>query len=190
MVPSDSKYTNYNDYDSHGVIIQELRLASRIYSIPIISITQNTRTSENASIAMSNDLIGDSYKKVRYSDYIYMIRMRSELDLLSAQVRNDVCRNDELDKNLSLTDMSGMFIQHIVPFEIKITKAKEGKKNVVQFHLFSGINLKIYSSLSDFFADLNGFKQSSSRLKNSVDLLGINCGNQLDQSKSFDINLI
>jgi len=75
MVPSNSRYSNYNDYDAQGIIIQELRLASRVYSIPVVSITQNTRGSENMSQQMDNSLIGDSYKKVRYSDYVNYERL-------------------------------------------------------------------------------------------------------------------
>ena len=186
MVPTNSRYSNYNDYDAQGAIIQELRLASRIYCIPFISITQNNKSSENTSIVMDNSLIGDSYKKIRYSDYVYMIRMRSELDLLSPQVKGDVC--EDQNEDLSFMDMSGNYVQRIIPFEIKITKAKEGKKDVVKFHLFAGTNLKIYDALSTFFMDLTPFKQSSADLKNNIDLIGMNTMQQIGKdNQQFEI---
>lgn len=190
MVPTNSRYSSYNDYDAQGAIIQELRLASRVYSIPMISITQNNKTSENATIDMSNALIGDSYKKVRYSDYIYMIRMRNELDILSPQVKNDVCQ--EQTEDVSFMDMSGNnYTKTIVPFEVKITKAKEGTKNVVRFHLFAGMNLKIYETLSEFFLDLNPFKHASSELENQIDIMGMNMKQQIGQDQSqLELDLI
>ncbi len=189
MVPTNSRYSNYNDYDAQGAIIQELRLASRVYKMPVISITQNNKASEVPGAEMSNALIGDSYKKIRYSDYVYMLRMRNELDLLSPQVKGDVC--EDQNEDLSIMDMSGKYIQTIVPFEVKITKAKEGKKNIVKFHLFAGMNLKIYDSLAAFFMDLAPFKQESANLQNNIDLLGMNTMQQIGQDQSqFEIDLV
>lgn len=59
MIPSNQRHTSYNDYDAHGEIIQEMRVVSRNQSIPIISITQNTRESENMNQNMGNNLVGD-----------------------------------------------------------------------------------------------------------------------------------
>ena len=53
MAPSNSKYTDYNDYNSHGMIVQELRNIAGEYGIPVITITQGTRESENVAV-MSN----------------------------------------------------------------------------------------------------------------------------------------
>lgn len=189
MVPTNSRYSNYNDYDAQGAIIQELRLASRIYAIPVISITQNNKSSENMSTVMDNELIGDSYKKIRYSDYVYMVRMRTELDCIAPQVKGDVC--DGSDQDIGMMDMTGSYIQNLVPFEMKITKAKEGKKNIVRFHLFSGLTLKIYDTLSAFFMDLTTFKQSSANLKTQIDLIGMNTMQQVGKDQQqFEINLL
>jgi len=59
MIPSNQKHSTYNDYDAQGEIIQEMRLTARTYSLPVISITQNTRESENMSQSMGNNLVGD-----------------------------------------------------------------------------------------------------------------------------------
>jgi len=189
MIPSNSKYTNYDDYNAHGSIIHEMRLASRVYSIPVVSITQNTRESENVQQALNNNLIGDSYKKVRYSDYIIMVRMRYELDLLSPQVKSDVINEQDGDKQVSMIDMTGQYLGNIVPFEAKITKAKEGKKDIVKFHIFSGSNLKIYNKLDEFFKDTVPFKSNSSWLQNQIDLLGMN-SMQNTLPDQFEINLV
>ena len=55
-----TKSSNYNDYDAHGQIVQDLRLASRVYTVPVLTITQNSKLSENFMQSMSNSLIGDS----------------------------------------------------------------------------------------------------------------------------------
>ena len=97
MVPSAMLHTNFNDYDAHGVIVQEMRAAARRLAIPFITITQNTRSAENLQQEMNNSLIGDSYKKVRFSDYIFMVRLRSDLDILSDAVKKDVVGDDSFD---------------------------------------------------------------------------------------------
>jgi len=190
MVPSNSKYSDYNDYNAHGSIIHEMRLASRVYSIPVISITQNSKESENFGQQLSNQSIGDSYKKVRYSDYIIMVRMRTELDLLSPQVKSDVVNYQDGDKQISMIDMTGQHLGNIVPFEAKITKAKEGKKDIIKFHIFSGSNLKIYSTLDEFFKDTNSFKRNSSWLQNQIDLLGMNAMQNTNTVDQFEISLV
>lgn len=53
MVPSNSRYTDYNDYNSQGVITQELRGVSAEYGVPVITITQATRQTEDA-VVMNN----------------------------------------------------------------------------------------------------------------------------------------
>jgi len=119
-----------------------------------------------------------------------MIRMRVDTDILSTNVKPDVCKDQT--ENISLLDMGGSYVQQVVPFEVKITKAKEGKKNIAKFHLFSGTNLKIYDTLSEFYMDLPVYKASSAALKNQIDLLGhtVQQIGQLDQQNGFELNLL
>lgn len=170
MVPSalGGNYTE-NDYFAHGQIIHELRLAARNYGLPIISITQNTRESENSQQSMGNNLIGDSYKKVRYSDYIYMIRMRDDLDVMADQVKKDVTTDHS---NVSFQDVTGTTANASTPFEIKITKAKEGKKNKVKFHIFCGKNLRIYDTIDELYAEMAENQKFTTSLRNHVELMG------------------
>ena len=58
-------YKNENEYHAHGQIVHELRTLARKYSLPILTATQNTRLSENINRELTNDLMGDSYKKVK-----------------------------------------------------------------------------------------------------------------------------
>ena len=171
MVPSDARYTNYNDYDNHGVITQELRNIANEYGLPIITITQGKRDSESTG-SMSNTDIGDSYKKARYSDYIYMVRLRYDLNLLTECVREHILPKNTEDSNLA--DVNNSNSKDLVPFEIKITKAKDGGKNLLQYHLFSGSNLRIYEMLSNFYNDVQHMVAQSQTLASSVDLLNIN----------------
>ena len=67
------------DYDEHGQIIKDLRVIAKEYQIPIITATQLKREAEDTKIKLSNNLIGDSHKKVRFSDYILMIRQLQEV---------------------------------------------------------------------------------------------------------------
>jgi len=194
MRPSSTRYANnYNDYDAHGMIIHELRKISQNYKLPVVSITQNTRESENVSQAMGNNLIGDSYKKVRFSDYIYMIRLRSDLDLYAPSVKHDITDGtDDDDNQIGMTDMSGQYIQQTVPFEVQITKAKEGKKNVQKFHIFSGLNLRIYDNISEFYTDLPLVIKNNKWLKDQIQVLQMENRQHLSVSgdNKAQINLI
>jgi len=194
MRPSSTRYANnYNDYDAHGMIIHELRKISQNYKLPVVSITQNTRESENVSQAMGNNLIGDSYKKVRFSDYIYMIRLRSDLDLLAPSVKHDIINtSDDEEDQLTMTDMTGKYVQQLTAFEVQITKAKEGKKNVQKFHIFSGLNLKIYDGLTDFYADLPIVLKNNKWLQDQIQVLQMENRQQLtvEGDNKVQINLI
>lgn len=150
MQPSILRYSNNNDYDNQGSILQEMRITARRYSIPIVTITQNAKTSENTMQTMNNTLIGDSYKKVRFSDYIIMIRMREDLDLLNDVVRRDV---SDADEELSISVTEPELINNLTPFEVKITKAKDGNRNITKFLLFNKKNLRIYEKFKVAFSD-------------------------------------
>jgi len=58
-------YKNESEYHAHGQIVHELRTFARRYSLPVLTATQNTRLSENINRELTNDLMGDSYKKVK-----------------------------------------------------------------------------------------------------------------------------
>ena len=62
--------SNEDDYVKHGTIVQELRNLSRQYKIPIITASQNSKSSENTQFALNNQQMGDSYRKIKLVHYI------------------------------------------------------------------------------------------------------------------------
>lgn len=184
MIPStlkNSKQFVNDEYVTQGLILHEMRTSARNHSIPIVTITQNNRTSENVSTELSNNQIGDSVKKIRYSDNIFMIRQRPELDIFSEEVSQDI---NTSGKELTINDSSGDFLKHIVPFEVKITKAKDGEKGKRRFHLFDTKNLKIYQSINELIDDHKKCTTKSLDLMNQLSVIGI--GTDLDVDPEFN----
>lgn len=142
-----------DEYIAQGEIIKEMRIVARKYCLPIITITQNNRFSENFNQELSNNSIGDSIKKIRYADYVIMIRQRPDVDLFS----------NEYNVN-AISD----YIENLIPFEVKITKAKDGNKNVNKYHIFNTINLKIYQSIKDLINDIKICKRKSDILRDKI----------------------
>ena len=176
MAPSNSKYTDYNDYNTHGIITQELRNIAQEYLVPVITITQAVRGTENADF-MTNDNIGDSIKKVRYADYIYMVRLRRDLQILSDEVKQHIIDPQELSQSITSTTFSDLQNQNnsrLTPFEVKITKAKDGDRDMMRYHVFSGNNLRIYQWLSEYYGDVVPMQQHSSKLTAEIERARMN----------------
>lgn len=165
--------------------MQELRAGCRRYCIPIVTITQNNRGAENVTQNMSNDLIGDSYRKVQYADYIYMIRNRNDKDLLAPDVKTDVLSDPNI--SLDLSEIANNTTQGIRPFEIKITKAKDGAKDVMKNHLFDSRTLRIYDMYDHLVADSSKYQQRTNALSTRIDLLQSNimCSSSLLDDKTL-----
>ena len=47
-------------------ITQELRTLSRIHGIPVITATQTSKIGDNVGRTLTNEMIGESYKKVKF----------------------------------------------------------------------------------------------------------------------------
>ena len=171
MVPTSSRMSDGGEYYAQGVITQELRNLAAEYSVPVITITQATRSAETDA-TMGNHSMADSHKKVRYSDYIYMIRMRYDMDVLAECVKEHVIPL-ESHTQVSFTDMSNPNNSNLRPFEIKITKAKDGAKNDLRYHIFSGNNLRIYEELNVVHGNYLELEQNSQALANQIELLGV-----------------
>jgi len=176
MTPTTSVFGNTKEYDTQGQITQELRILSRIHGIPIISPTQNQRESEDVTKAMSNKLIGDSYKKIRYSDFIYMLRMREDKNFLSEGVREQVIVNKKSQNDGYITDavspeilsIKDKLYEILVPLEIKITKSKDSEKNKSKFLLFCKDNLRIYNNIQEYIRDAPTLKIYSEKLDSDI----------------------
>ncbi len=178
MSPTTAVFGNKSEYDSQGAIVQELRNLSRIHGIPVISPTQNQRDSEDVTKLQSNKLIGDSYKKIRYSDFIYMMRMREDKNFLSEGVREQVVTKKKSADGMPQDSVSPEVLairdklsDVLVPLEIKITKSKDSEKNKSRFLLFCKENLRIYNNIDEYIKDAPMLKTASSSLERDIDLL-------------------
>lgn len=186
LVPNNMSYSSYEDYNSQGVITQDMRSLSKQYSMPIISVTQNSKVSLDNKRELSSDMIGDSYKKVRYADYILMVRLREDLDLLSDGVKQDLRFTDDKGNGFASGMYAGTYSQSIQPFEVKIVKAKDGKKDVRKFHLYNWINLRLYSSYNEYVKDIPLIKDSLSSISN-LDLMASNEMDSLETEQNIII---
>lgn len=170
--PTIQRYSHVKDYDMHGQIVQELRNLSRVQKLPIVTATQNAKISENMNIAMDNTQIGDSYKKVRYSDFIYMCRMRKDLNPLTPPVIDHITDGRHKADDGSLTQqvlqLQNMISSVLIPFEIKITKSKESGKDVSRYSLFCEENLKIYNNIQEYIDDAQTLYKKSKRLEDDI----------------------
>lgn len=178
MTPSITRFSNSSEYDAQGSIVQELRALSRIHSIPVFSPTQNKRETENVTRMQSNESIGDSYKKVRYSDFIYMSRMRSDLTFLHEAVRPHVIPKKTLADGTTtdfispeILKIKDKLVEVLVPFEIKITKSKDSEKDQSRFLLFCKENLRIYNNIDEYIRDAPLIEANSNKLEKDVTIL-------------------
>jgi hypothetical protein len=174
--PTIQRYTHVKDYDVQGQIVQELRNLSREHKVPIITATQNAKVSENVNIAMDNTVIGDSYKKVRFADFLYMCRMRRDLNPLAEPVLSQVTDknlhfNEQGALNSNIAKMSNLITSSLIPFEVKTTKSKESGKDVSKFSLFCVENLRIYDSIQEFLDDAKVLYPNSKRLEADIKAL-------------------
>ena len=173
MSGSVKRYDSFNDYDTHGQIVQELRSLSRQYKLPVITATQNKRESENSLSEMNNTQVGDSYKKIRYSDYVYMCRLRRDLDIFSSPVKESIFTQIDIDNGISpiVLNQKDKYSNVLIPFEVKITKAKESDKDRSTFLLFCKLNLKIYNTFQEYLDDEKLIEANSKALDNDIDTL-------------------
>jgi len=175
MSPSVTRKGSFSDYDAQGDIIQDLRILSRHHKIPVITATQNRRESEVLSTPLNNTMIGDSYKKIRFSDFIYMCRMRKDLDIFSPEVRRFVIPNDLYSGpdqiKPEILRMKDQITSDLIPFELKITKSKEEGRDKLRYGLFCVHNLRVYNGLSEYLIDIKPLLSNSKKLQQDIDML-------------------
>jgi hypothetical protein len=56
----------------------------------------------------------------------------------------------------------------LIPFEIKITKAKDGKKDTSKYCLFCSENLRIYDTVDQYLQDKKELVSNSKDLENQI----------------------
>lgn len=163
-----------NIYEKQGQIVQELRAISRQKKISIITASQNKRDSESNSTILDNSQIGDSYLKIRYSDFVIMGRMHRDRDIFNDPTIKEFLLpdfenlEDERLKNTVIT-YKEYLKQVINPYEIKITKAKESNRDVTYFMAFCSENLKIYNNIYEFINEMNDMIKKSKFLQHSIE---------------------
>ena len=175
MSPTINKYSKYSDYESHGIIVQELRNLSQHYKIPVFTATQNTRGSENINVAMSNSHVGDSIRKVRYADFIYMVRQDTSKDPFDPALKSSVIPKEfKLDADQlspELLSKRDQICSNLIPLEMKITKSKDAGKDATRYLLLCTENLRIYNDLGEYIADLPSLNSASDLLEKDVNIL-------------------
>ena len=176
MAPTVNTTSFYGDnYNAQGQIVHELRLLSRMYHIPIITATQNRRESENVNYTQNNNFIGDSIKKVRYSDVIIMHRMRRDLNVFVDPVKQCVLSEDDIEDSGNISPqilrVQDQLNNNLIPFEATLTKSKDSEKDITNFYLFCKQNLRIYSNVREYLQDVDTLMRNSKQLENDLDKL-------------------
>jgi hypothetical protein len=176
--PVNSKENN-DEYVTHGKIVQEMKVVCREYAIPVVSITQNGKAGENPAQNLDNSIIGDSYKKIRYSDVIIMARQDHSKSITNSEVMKDV-----LDSSYNIASLPSVdYYSSLVPMYIKITKAKEGQKNMDKYHIFNPLNLRIYNTFDDVIEDMKMYKNINEELLKDIESIGL----LIDNDIIFDV---
>jgi replicative DNA helicase len=178
MQSSFSRYSSTtDDYQLHGDIVLNMRDTAKNKGIPIITISQNNRGSEENRV-QSNNSIGGSIKKIRYSDLVVMINQDSTKDLLNPQVMNDI-------NGQSIININNVNAREAIPFEVTITKNKNGDRDVRKYHIFSKKNLRIYEDALTFVNESNHCDRKSNKM--NEDLKNLEFTNINDQELGFDL---
>lgn len=152
------------------MIVQELRQLSINLNLPVLTATQNARSSENLKSEMNNSFIGDSYKKVRYADFIYMCRKCDFKTFLDNDVAFDVLKGKSSNFQPTPQELIAYesLCKVLIPFEIKITKAKDGVKDASRYCLFCTENLRIYDTVDQYLQDKKELIANSKELENQI----------------------
>ena len=59
----------------------------------------------------------------------------------------------------------------MIPFEVKITKAKDGEKGKTRYFLLCKQNIRLYNTVDEYLNDLNQLQINSTRLSSDIDAL-------------------
>ncbi len=112
-----------------------------------------------------------------------MIRQRPELDILNDTVAPDLM----IDENFNFSNISKDYLNTLIPFEVKITKAKDGAKNNKRFHIFCHKNLRIYQNINEFLSDIDSCKVKSETLQAKLNIVGLNTDIEInDETDEID----
>lgn len=180
MNASYSKYTSTNDdYNLHGDIVHNMREVAKARGIPILTITQDNRGSEDRDVSTYSD-IGGSIKKVRYCDLLIQIQQADKLDLNDAQFSADINLS-----NLTNKDTDEMQ-DDVIPFRVTITKNKNGDRGMMKYHAFSKTNIRIYENALDYLQSVNKCRKRSKDMADKLDSLEFSNTSNLGEIVEFN----
>lgn len=142
------------DYDVLGTICQDLRSLSRIYSVPVITATQTSKRGDDFSCDMNNSIMGESWKKVKFSDFIYAQRINDDMDPFSPECSRRVFLSEDPENDPHIVPKRDLICNDLKVMEFKVTKSKEQGKNYFSYLLFSTQNLKLYNYVEEYLEDV------------------------------------
>ena len=118
---------------------------------------------------LDNSVMGDSYNKVRFSETIVMLRQDRTKSITDPTVTKDIFDNNYNLANLATVD----YHSQLIPLYLKITKAKEGNKDVDRYQIFNPYNLRISDSFSDVANDMEEYKINNDELIKNIESIGL-----------------
>jgi hypothetical protein len=91
---------------------------------------------------------------------------------------------DVLDSSYNIASLPSVdYYSSLVPMYIKITKAKEGQKNMDKYHIFNPLNLRIYNTFDDVIEDMKMYKNINEELLKDIESIGL----LIDNDIIFDV---
>ncbi|MFW6247181.1 MAG: DnaB-like helicase C-terminal domain-containing protein [bacterium] len=168
-----AKTGSEDPYVKQGWIVHELRNLAKNQKLPILTATQNSRGSENLQYGMNNQQIGDSYLKVRYTDFLYMCRMNTLVDPFDDSVKKHVFNSENYTDNGNkfapyILKMKDKISENLIPFEVKITKSKDDGRDQTKFLLFCKQNLRVYNTIDEYLDDMEELGKRTKDLNNKI----------------------
>lgn len=156
-----------NDYDKLGFVTQELRSLSRLFAIPVIAATQTNKEAEKINVDLSNYVVGESWKKVKFSDFIYGQRIRDDLSIFSDEVVQYIFKKEsDIQPSSSIVQMhKEKLLEVLKPMEFRVTKSKEKGKGSFRFMLFCPENLRLYNYVEDYLSDMPNIAKNNANLE-------------------------
>ena len=86
-----------------------------------------------------------------------MCRFRRDKTFLNEDVRKQVIPYELMNgdaPSLDVIKIKDKLIEDLIPFEMKITKAKDSGKDFTKFFLFCKHNLRIYNNIKEYMDDV------------------------------------
>ena len=133
LMNSTKKYEK--EYSEQGQVVIDLRNIANTYMIPIIAATQLNRSAEDLSSELTNKVIGDSYNKAKFSDYIIMVRQIKD-ELLNEQIENNESDNNQNRRGRKKNKIQFTpreLISALIPISLSTTKLIKDYDNNVNF---------------------------------------------------------